>query len=133
MIPVLTIRKSLKSWKGVSFLIWKDLTGSLVTSPVFWQRSSQNYTKRIRKRYHGIPLDFSQILLTIPRFSSSLSYMVSFVFLFSSFVSLAFFCLCVFFESKNICFDTHSTLRAGKWKKIFTRPISGNKTTFFLT
>ena len=100
MIPVLTIRKSLKSWKGVSLLIWKDLTGSLVTSPVFWQRSSQNYTKRIRKRYHGIPLDFSQILLAIPRFSSSLSYMVSFVFLFSSFVSLAFFCLCVFLNQK---------------------------------
>ena len=101
MIPVLTIRKSLKSWKGVSLLIWKDLTGSLVTSPVFWQRSSQNYTKRIRKRYHGIPLDFSQILLTIPRFSSSLSYMVSFVFLFSSFVSLAFFLfVCVFLNQK---------------------------------
>ena len=101
MIPVPTIRKSLKSWKGASFLILKDLTGSLVTGPVFWQRSSQSYTKRIRKRYHGIPLDFSQILLTIPRFSSSLSYMVSFVFLFSSFVSLAFFLfVCVFLNQK---------------------------------
>ena len=45
------------------------------------------------------------------------------------FVFLFFLLVCLFFEIKNIYFDTHSTMGAGEWKNFFTFSISGNKTT----
>ena len=52
---------------------------------------------------------------------------------FSSIVSFAFSCLFALFviEIKHIYSDTHLTMRAGGDKKIFTRPISENRTTLF--
>ena len=61
------------------------------------------------------------------RFSGDffLSSLVSFVFLF------IFLFACLFFEIKNTYSDTHSTMRVVCDKKNFTKPISGNKNTFF--
>ena len=46
------------------------------------------------------------------RFSGDIlfSSLVSFVFLYSCFSLL----VCLFFEIQNVCFDTHSTMRAGE-------------------
>ena len=51
--------------------------------------------------------------------------------IFSFLVSFAFFVF-LFFEIKNIYYDTNATMRTVKLLKKFTRLISGNKNTPFL-
>ena len=90
---------------------------------------NSKHTEQTVKRYHCIQLGFPQILLTTT-FSCSFSSLVSFAFLFSL-VSFAFclcVCVCVFFlffffvfflKWKIYILDTHSTMRAGMWRKHF--------------
>ena len=61
-------------------------------------------------------------------FSEKVSFLLQVLLLF--FVFLIFFAF-LFFEIKVIHADTHLTVRTGSHKTFFTRPISGNKTTFF--
>ena len=52
-----------------------------------------------------------------------------FSFVFLSLFCFLFVCVC-FFKTKNKYCDTHWTMWADKRQKNFSRPISGNKTTF---
>ena len=80
-----------------------------------------------RKIFTRAPADFFY------QFSKDIIFsLVSFVFLYSCFFSFFFFVfVCVIFEIKNKYSDTHSIMRWVRNKKNFTRPISGNRTTFF--
>ena len=102
--------------------IWTTRRGSRLDH-VSWK-----YTEQIRKPCQHIPLDFPQILL-----KNSNIFFLLFFFGFSVFFSFFFFWfVCVFFLNKNIYSKRHWTMRAGKWKKTFTRLISENMTFFGL-
>ena len=108
---------------------------------------SSKYTEQTVKRYHRIPLDFPQILLTTNNIFFLLFFFgffccpicfsfFSFFFFFCCPVCFSFFCfffcVCFFlFETNNIYCDTRLNMRAVSDEKVFTLPIFGNRATFF--
>ena len=99
--------------------IWKNRGNSR------FDQLSLKYTDQIRKQHRLIPLGFPHILLTTTTFFS-----------FSSSVSVVFFLSFSLFFLRNKIWNIYIPIH--NWlcgwisdKKIFTRLISGNKTTFF--
>ena len=81
-----------------------------------------------RKIFTRAPADF--FFINFPKILSFLQFLLFFcILVFFSFFFFVF--ACVIFKIKNKYSDTHSIMRWVSNKKKFTRPIFGNKTTFF--